>query len=156
MFTILSGILGGVLRLVPELFKFLDAKNERKHELDMQDKALEFQRVKGDQRIDEIQSQSVADSQKSILDAYITALKEQTQPSGIKWVDAFSKLMRPSITLEWVVLLYPAAIVSTFIIMISRGTDAIVAINACFGEHEKALCAFLIDFWFVGRTLEKK
>ena len=54
--TLLGGILGGFLRLVPELLKWLDRAGERKHELCMQDKALEFERLRGAGRMAELQA----------------------------------------------------------------------------------------------------
>lgn len=154
MWTILSGIFGGVLRLAPELFKFLDAKNDRKHELDMQDKALEFQKLKGDQRLDEIGAQGAADWNKGAVDALKTAIEGQDRPSGIRWIDGFSKLMRPLITFQWVVLLYPGVIVATFVLLIINGVPVVDALNKVFGPEEKALVSFIVDFWFVGRVLE--
>lgn len=154
MWTVLSGIFGGVLRLAPELFKFLDAKNDRKHELDMQDKALEFQKLKGDQRLEEIGAQGAADWNVGAIDALKTAIEEQGKPSGILWIDGFSKLMRPLITFQWVVLLYPGVIVTTFILLILNGVPVIDAMGKVFGPEEKALVSFIVDFWFVGRVLE--
>ena len=154
MWTVLSGIFGGVLRLAPELFKFLDAKNDRKHELDLQDKALEFQKLKGDQRLDEIGAQGAADWNKGDIDALKTAIEGQDKPSGILWIDGFSKLMRPLITFQWVVLLYPGVIVATFILLILNGVPVIDAMSKVFGPEEKALVSFIVDFWFVGRVLE--
>lgn len=154
MWTILSGIFGGVLRIVPEILKFMDAKNDRKHELDMQDKALEFQKLKGDQKMDEIDAQGRADWSAGALDALKTAIEGQEKPSGIKWIDGFSKLMRPLITFEWVVLLYPGVIIATFWIAVAGGVPVLTALNGAFGPEEKAIVSFIIDFWFVGRVLE--
>ena len=154
MWTIISGVFGGVLRLAPELFKFLDAKNERKHELDMQDKALEFQKLKGDQRVEEITTQGQADWNTGALDALKAAIQDQGTPSGIKWIDGFSKLIRPLITLQWVVLLYPSVIIATFIVAIQSGVPVLDAMNKAFGPEEKALVSFVVDFWFVGRVLQ--
>ncbi|BBA33672.1 uncharacterized protein sS8_1715 [Methylocaldum marinum] len=50
--TLLGGLLGGAFRLAPELLKWLDRKGERGHELAMQDKALEFEKLRGAQRIE--------------------------------------------------------------------------------------------------------
>lgn len=44
--TLIGGALGGLLRLAPEVLKWLDRKGERAHELAMQDKALEFEKVR--------------------------------------------------------------------------------------------------------------
>ena len=43
--TLLGGLLGGAFRLAPEILKWLDRKGERGHELAMQDKALEFEKL---------------------------------------------------------------------------------------------------------------
>ena len=59
--TLLGGLLGGVFRIVPEVLKWMDSKNERKHELDMQDKQLEFQKLAGTQKMDEIVGQGQVD-----------------------------------------------------------------------------------------------
>ena len=45
--TLLGGVLGGALRLVPEFIKLWDRGSERKHELALQDKALEFEKLRG-------------------------------------------------------------------------------------------------------------
>ena len=52
--TLLGGLLGGAFRLAPEILKWLDRKGERGHELAMQDKALEFEKLRGAQRMSEI------------------------------------------------------------------------------------------------------
>ena len=43
--TVFGGLLGGALRLTPEILKHFDRKNERKHELFLQDKQLEFEKI---------------------------------------------------------------------------------------------------------------
>ena len=155
MLTILSGLFGGLLRLAPELFKFLDAKNERKHELDMQDKALQFQKLAGEQKMGEIKAEADKEWNTGALDALQAAIKDQGTPSGISWIDGFSKLMRPLITFQWVVLLYPAVLIASFTLSVQAGVPPLEALVKVFGESEKATCAFIIDFWFVGRVLSK-
>jgi len=159
MWTIISGIFGGVLRLAPELFKYLNAKEDRKHELAMQEVAYKFQELKGNQRIDEIKEQGKADWDKGGLDALKTAIEAQAKPSGVKWIDGFSALMRPLITFQWIICLYPSVIIASFILMYlasDRSVAAIAdAIVKSFGVEEKSVVSFIIDFWFVGRVLDK-
>ena len=52
--TLLGGLLGGAFRLAPEILKWMDRNGERSHELSMQDKALEFEKLRGAQRMSEI------------------------------------------------------------------------------------------------------
>ena len=54
--TLLGGLLGGAFRLAPEMLKWLDRQGERNHELAMQDKALEFEKLRGAQRMEEIRA----------------------------------------------------------------------------------------------------
>lgn len=154
MWTIISGIFGGLLRLAPEIFKMINAKAEMKHELDMQKVAYDFQVLKGNQRIDEIQEQGKADWDKGGLDALKAAIDDQGKPSGVTWIDGFNKLMRPIITLQWVVILYPGVIITNFVILIQNKVGVLPALSQVFGEPEKALVSFIVDFWFVGRVLD--
>ena len=41
---ILGSVLGGVFRLVPEVIKYFDKKNERQHELAMFDKQCDLEK----------------------------------------------------------------------------------------------------------------
>jgi len=153
--TLAGSLLGGIFRCIPEVMKFFDAKNERKHELDMQDKAMQFQKIKGDQRIDEIVEQGQQSWNEGALDTLKEAIKGQSVKSGVKWVDALSSMMRPIITLQWVVILYPAVIVCQIVAMFNGGTPLIQAIPLVFGEAEKALVGGILNFWFLGRVFDK-
>lgn len=155
MLTLISGIFGGLVRLLPEFFKYLDARNERKHELDMQEAAYKFQQLTGSQKIEEIKTQGDVNYDVSALGVLSDAIKTQGRKSGVKWVDGLNTLIRPLITIQWVILFYPAVITATFVLAIQSGTPPLEALINCFGEEEKAICAFIIDFWFVGRVLDR-
>jgi hypothetical protein len=154
MFTLLSGIFGGLLRLMPEVFKFFTAKQEMKHELDMQKCAYDFQVLKGKQETDLMVEKGAAEWNAGAMDAFKTGIEAASKPSGVKWVDGWNAMMRPLIATQWVVLLYPAVLITTFVVQIDRGADILVAMHSVFGETEKGICAFIIDFFFIGRVLE--
>ena len=118
--TLLGGLLGGVFRIVPELLKWLDRKDERRHELAMQDKALEFQKLKGDQRIEEIEAQGQQAWNTGSLDALKEAISSQMRPSGIPWIDALSSSVRPVIT-YWFMALYCTAKIAIFASAVNAG-----------------------------------
>ena len=154
MWTVLSGIFGGILRLAPEVFKYFNMKAEQAHELAMQKVAYDFQVLKGKQEVDMIIEKGATNWNTGALSSLETAIKEQGKPSGVKWIDGWNAMMRPLIATQWVVLLYPAVLITTFIVQMQRGEDILIAMNAVFGENEKATCAFIIDFFFIGRVLE--
>lgn len=154
MWTVISGIFGGILRLMPELFRFLDARNERKHELDMQEVAYKFQELKGRQTLDELKEAGNVLWDSGGLAALKSAVEAQSKPSGVKWIDGLNALIRPIITLQWVILLYPAVIITTFVMLLQSDVTIVHAMNEAFGMEEKALVSFIVDFWFIGRVLD--
>jgi hypothetical protein len=152
--TLLGGLLGGAFRLAPEILKWLDRKGERGHELAMQDKALEFERLRGAQRMAEIGASADAAWNTGAIDALREAVVAQGRPSGVRWADALSTSVRPVIT-YWFMALYCAAKAATFAAAIKGGADWGVAILHAWTEADQALWAGVLNFWFLGRTLDK-
>lgn len=153
--TLLGGILGGVFRAVPEVLKYFDAKHERAHELAMQSKMYDFQKLLGSQKIEELSIKGQTEFNASAMEALTEAIKAQAAPSGVRWIDGFSSLMRPLITLQWVVLLYPAVIIASYILAIDSGIPPLVAVVETFGPGERALVAGILNFWFLGRVFDR-
>ena len=116
--TLLGGLLGGAFRLAPELLKWLDRKGERGHELAMQDKALEFEKLRGAQRMAEIGASADAAWNTGAIEALKEAVAAQGRPSGVKWADALSTSVRPVIT-YWFMALYCAAKTAAFAAAVS-------------------------------------
>lgn len=153
--TLIGTIIGVVGRAIPEVLKFFDAKNERKHELDMQDKLIEVERMRSMNKIDEIGAADQANFNDKSLDALMTAIQGQEMPSGIKLIDGFSKLMRPLITFQWVIILYPMVICAGFFLAIDSGVGALNALQGVFGPEEKGLVGAIINFWFLDRVFAR-
>ncbi len=154
--TLLGTALGGVFRMAPEVLKWLDRKDERKHELNMLDKQIEADRLKLDasQKLAETQ----ADERITLADlqAMIEATKAQAVQTGVKWVDALSSLMRPTITFWWVIVLYTGALVAQFLVLVQQGDSGVQAILRLWGPDERAIVASIVAFWFVDRSLRKR
>lgn len=153
--TLLGTLFGGLFRLAPEVLKWFDRKDERKHELAMFDKQLEADRQKGEQaqQLATIQADSAIGVAE--IQAIIEATKAQSVQTGIKWVDAFNALIRPLLALQWLILLWPAIIVAGFAMAVAAGTDPLAALKAAFGTDEKAMAASVASFWLVDRSLRK-
>ncbi len=82
--TLLGGLLGGAFRLAPEILKWLDRKGERGHELAMQDKALEFEKIRGAQRMAEIGASAEAAWNVGAVDALRDAVRTQGEKTGVR------------------------------------------------------------------------
>lgn len=152
--TLLGGLGGGLLRLAPEVMKVLDAKNVRKHELDMTTLSIEADKVKAANAIAIQQSENEGVFTASSLQALIESIKAQATVTGVKWVDAASSLVRPSVTYA-LFGLYTACRVATFFTAVHAGTPAIEVLRATWTDEDQILLAGILNFWFLNRTIEK-
>ena len=82
----------------PEFLKWLTRKGEREHELAMQDKALEFEKIRGAQRMDEIGAGADAAWNVGAIETLRDAVRTQGEKTGVRWADALSSSVRPVIT----------------------------------------------------------
>ncbi|TXH00945.1 MAG: hypothetical protein E6R09_07645 [Rhodocyclaceae bacterium] len=152
--TLLGGLLGGAFRMAPEILKWLDRKGERGHELAMQDKALEFEKLRGAQRMGEIGAAADGAWNTGAIEALKEAVAAQGQRSGIGWADALSASVRPVIT-YWFMALYCAAKAATFAAGVSAGAGWGDAILHAWTDADQALWAGVLNFWFLGRVFDR-
>lgn len=150
--TIAGGLLGGLFRLAPEILKWLDSKDERKHELAMQDKLIAVEQVRGAQKIEEIGAQGQENFNLEAVKALGAAIQSQDAPSGVKWIDGFNKLIRPLMAFQWVILLYPAVLIAAFVIAVQAGTSPLDALAKVFGPEEKAFTSAIANFYIMNRV----
>lgn len=154
--TLIGSALGGVFRFIPELLKWMDRKDERKHELDMFDKQMDSDKQRATLRINEIETTGEIQLDTREWDAIIEATKAQATLTGVAWVDAISSLMRPLITFWWVIVLYSVALGAQYFAAYDVSHNHIEVIMKLWGADEKAIVASIISFWFCDRALRKK
>ncbi len=149
---IFGSLIGGIFRLAPEVLKFFDRANERKHELSMFTLQTDLEKVKGNFRVEE----KYVDYSTEQLKAIQTAFKEQaTTAKEAGWfVSTVSALVRPGIT--WA-LFFMYATVKAAGLAIAIGTNAPwqdVVLKGWSAE-DFAILNMCLTFWFVGRSIEK-
>lgn len=152
--TLLGGLLGGAFRLAPEILKWLDRNGERSHELSMQDKALEFEKLRGAQRMGEIGASADAAWNTGAIEALRDAVRGQGEKTGVAWADALSSSVRPVIT-YWFMALYCVAKTAAFVAAVTAGAGWGAAILHAWTEADQALWAGVLNFWFLGRVFDR-
>ena len=152
--TLLGGLLDGAFRLAPEILKWLDRKGERGHELAMQDKALEFEKIRGAQRMSEIGAGADAAWNVGAIETLREAVRTQGEKTGVRWADALSSSVRPVIT-YWFMALYCAAKTATVAAAVTGGAGWGVAVLYAWTEADQALWAGVLNFWFLGRVFDR-
>lgn len=152
--SVVGLVSGGIMRLAPEVLKFTDRAAERKHELAMQDKALEFERLRSGDRLEQISAIGSSLNTMEGIEALKEAIKGQGRPTGIRWVDALSATVRPVIT-YWVMAMFCVYKISIFFITYQHNSFE-MAIVLNWSEADYAILCDILSFWFLGRVLEKK
>jgi hypothetical protein len=167
----LSLLIGGLLRLMPEVFGFLNKRTDNAHELAMTDKQVALEQAKNAARLQELQAmganQAAADAalaareaagaDSSQIMALIGAQKDavagQMQKIGIWWVDAMNFLVRPLSTYYF---LGCYGIVKTSMIIVAcMSATPWVSIIQCWSPADQEMLAGILGFWFVGRAFDK-
>jgi hypothetical protein len=150
--TLLGSLLGGVFRIVPEVMKLWDAKNEREHELKMLGKEMEFAQIKGEISMREQETVLMGKE----LDAMTEALKEQgeTARASGQFISAISAAVRPLVT-YWFVTLYSIVKLASILMAIDAGADWKEVLVSSWSEDDMALLMMVLTFWFVGRVWDR-
>lgn len=154
--SLVGTLFGGLFRMAPEILKWMDRKDERKHELSMFDKQLEADRQRAEQAQQLAETQGNTSVGLAEIQALIEGTKAQAVQTGIKFIDGFSAAIRPLMALQWLIILWPAVIVAGFIIAVQHGTDVLLALQGAFGKEEKAMASSIASFWLVDRSLRSK
>ena len=156
MFELASGLLGslfgGLFRLAPEVFKFFDRKDERKHELAMFTLQTDLEKVRGTFRMEE----KYTEHSTVQLEAIQQAFKQQGEADkrAWKWVASLSALVRPSIT-YMIFGLYCAFKITMISYAMQTGAPWYEVIRANWTADDFAMLNMILTFWFVGRAIER-
>ena len=149
---VLGSLFGGIFRLLPEVLKWLDRKDERKHELDMFKLQTDLEKQRGQLRIEE----RYVDHSVAQLNAIQEAFKEQSAAAAASypWVAAASALVRPSITYV-LFALYIVVKITVLVYAFMSGATWLEVVQKHYDAEDFAMLNLIITFWFVGRAIER-
>lgn len=153
--TLLSMLGGGLMRLMPEVFAYLNKKKDNEHELAMLDKQAELEKTRATARMEEVRYQGDVDQVLALYGAQKSALDSQMQKTGMWFVDALNFLVRP-LTTYYFLAMYGLAKVAMFILATQNGISGWEAVLKLYDENDRAILSGIISFWFVGRIFDKK
>ncbi|MFM7009580.1 MAG: hypothetical protein ACKO0Z_09675 [Betaproteobacteria bacterium] len=162
MFDVIGGgvvgsLIGGLLRLAPEVLKWLDRKNEREHELAMFERQVDLEITRGQIRLDEIGAQRSMAVDSGVLDAFKAAIDQQTEMAKAAggWAVKASAGVRPIIT-YWVWLLYSAAFLTLLWITWIVTRDPAQLVKLVLTADFMAILGSITNYWFLDRTLKAR
>lgn len=162
MFELLSGgifgsLLGGVFRLVPEVLKWLDKKNERSHELQMFQSQCDLEKQRGAQKLSEIAAQKEATLDMGAMSALNAAIQQQTDmvKAAGGWAASLSASVRPVMT-YYLLVIYGFVKLCLLIGQVGDGASVLVVMPRLWSPEDMALLSGVINFWILDRTLSKR
>lgn len=154
LMTMISMLGGGLIRLLPEVFAFLNKKTDNEHELAMLDKQFALESTREAAKQHTIEIQGGIDQTLALLAAQQSALAGQMQRTGLWIVDALNFLVRP-LTTYFFLALFGMVKIATLVVAL-RALDPWLAIVQCWTPDDAATLSGILGFWFVSRVFDKK
>lgn len=154
---VLGSLIGGIFRLAPEMLKWLDKKDERRHELAMFDRQCELEKIRGEQKLAEIGAQRDMAIDAGVITAFRSAIEQQTEMAKAAggWVASLSASVRPVIT-YWILGVWSFIHIWFGWNAWMSGMSAIEAFKVMMSADFAALVSGTLNYWFLDRTLAKR
>jgi hypothetical protein len=150
MLVIIGAIIGLFGSLLPEVLKFLNNKEDHKHEIDMAKVQIEMSKLAGEIKLAELNATADIEETKAIY-------AHATVPTGdgiLTQILAFiSHTVRPVITYAFMAT-YILVKYAVYISYTQVGYTWTQAISVLWGEEDFAVFATIMAFWFGGRFMK--
>lgn len=143
--------------MAPEFLKFLDRKNERQHELKMFEQQCQLEQMRGAQKLQEIGAQHGMAVDVGVLDAFKSALDQQTEmvKAAGGWVASLSASVRPVVT-YWILFIWSFVHIWFAWNAWLQGMPPVEVFKTAMSPDFSALVAGTINFWFLDRALKAR
>jgi len=135
MLTLLGSLLGFLGSIVPDIFKILQDKIDRNHELKIMDLQMQREQQGHNNHLEEINTSADIAETKAIYKTY---------KIGVKWVDALNGTVRP-------VIAYAFFLLYAFV----KYQQSIHTPWLLWSDEDKAIFAGIISFYFGQRAMSK-
>ncbi len=143
--ALLGGLAGGIFRMVPEVLKFYDRKNERSHELSMQDASLAADKARYGNQLSVASVQAEQSQFSAAVGVLQEALKGQFQVVGVAWIDGLNMCVRPVLTYSFFALYSGIKIVA-----LANGET----LASQWTTEDMGLFSGIMSFYFLGRVFD--
>lgn len=152
--SLLGGGIGGVLRFVPEVFKFINSKSDHEHEFRMTKLQLDIDLARSKQAIDLVHVQGENADISAQQAIFLEGIKGASQQTGVKWVDALNATVRPFLTYWWMLIftIYKGTVIYDAWFVALTATDFG---NRIWNDNDAGTLAMITSFWFVDRVFRK-
>ena len=141
MITLLASIAGFISSIVPEIIKYFKDANDKRHELNVFDRQIEYNKLNQIRSMEEIHVNREALEQASLYSTYT---------SNIKWVDTLNGSVRPVLAYSFF-LMYVSVKYFQYK-AITESADIIEYLEVIWSIDDQAIFAGIISFYYGQRT----
>jgi hypothetical protein len=155
---LLGSIFGGLFRLIPEILRWLDKRNERDHELLMFQRQCDLEAQRSAQKLAEIGAHREAAVDVGAMGAFQAAIDQQARmvsAAAKGWVASLSASVRPVVT-YWVLFLWSFIHVWFAWNAWMDGAPPREVFQTMMTADMSALVSGTINYWFLDRTLARR
>lgn len=159
----LEFIFGGIFRLLPEIGRLWEKKQEQDHEIKVMQLQMELDEKRAQLDMQKATVNAELQQQIAELSAMVQATKSQSQTfqkTGNKFMDfilvcveALSATVRPVLTYWFCVIAYGSYKVAIYYGLVHGGASWDSAILAAWTADDMRIVFSIIGFWFVDRVL---
>ena len=157
--ALISTVLGIVGGAVPDLINMKKEANARTHELKIMDMQIQSQAQAHDNRLEEIREGTVVEELRAWREQIKGIYDVEKTPTGIKWIDGFNRLIRPTTAASLMILFNIIAYAYVFdIINQGNGLNAVPASliwGSLIGEAIQAVLGYLFGYRTTRKMLKQ-
>ncbi len=144
MITLLASIAGFISSIVPEIIKYLKDINDKKHELDIMAKQIEYSTTTNIRNLEEIHVSRDILEHASLYSTYKT---------DVKWVDSLNGSVRPILAYCFFIMYIGVKYVQYM--AITASAHVIEYIEIIWNVDDQAIFAGIISFYYGQQTFRK-
>ncbi len=145
MITLISSLIGFIGSSIPSLFKYLQDKEDKKHELAIMQLQMTMQEKQLSQNLEEIKINADVEELKALYATYNT---------GNSYIDGFNGTVRPVVT-YLMMFLFIAIKIMQFT-QLDPSTPEFAKLEVLWDDEDQALFSGVISFYFGSRHFNKR
>ncbi len=144
MITLLASIAGFISSLIPEIIKYFKDMNDKKHELNVFDKQIQYNKQGNTQALEAINIKYELAEQASLYSTYKT---------GIRWIDMLNGSVRPILAYSFFIMYMTVKYMQYK--AISASAHLIEHLDIIWNVDDQAIFAGIISFYYGQRTFKR-
>ena len=145
MVTLFASLIGFIGSVIPDIFKAINDRRDKAHELAIMDRQMTLQERGIYQKLEEIQV-NAENNELRIL--------HQNYKSGISWIDMINALVRPILAYSFFVL-YASVKYMQFVAIEKAGSWSLIY-EVFWSLEDQAIFSGIISFYFGQRAMFKR